>query len=814
MILLALAMADRVSLMKKQTAQAEEQYQTIFENANEGIFRTTPSGKILMANQALADIHGFRSPGDLLDEVDNISEYYVNPDDRLKILKELEEQGSCNNCETRMFKRDRKTIIDVSLNINAIHDKEGKIKYMEGILSDITARKKAEELRIARDAAESASQAKSEFLANMSHEIRTPMNGIIGMSSLLQETSQSPEQQEFTETIRTSADALLAIINDILDFSKIEAGKLDLEEINFDIRHALEDTSDILALRAQQKDLEFMSLVDPRVPSLLVGDPGRLRQMIINLANNAIKFTEEGEVSILVSLDANLDEGVVLRFTVTDTGIGIPEEILPSLFDPFKQADSSTTRRYGGTGLGLSICRQLAEMMGGEIGVESSSGQGSSFWFTVKLGKQQQFGSEPTKEEHLFPDLSSLHILVVDDNSTNRLYLRKIIEAWGCSNFSEAADGETAMRILHESADSGQLFDLTILDMHMPKIDGETLGAMIKEDKKLMSTKLIMMTSVGNRGDAARLAEKGFAAYLTKPVKETLLRECLENVVYGKPPKEPRTDVLITRHSIAESRKREVRILLTEDNVINQKVTTAILDKLGYKSEIASNGLEALDLLSRRSFDLVIMDCEMPEMDGYETTRRIREWKTSASGQEQARGKIPIIAMTAHALEGEREKCLATGMDDFLSKPVDPQTLAELLKVWLSNPGGRPGVKRKEKHTTPLKHMDQNGLLDRLNNDRDMYRTVLEMFLGNTPQTIVELQEAVKHENCEKLQLLSHDLKGTAANLGAEWLRESAKKLEKAAKQNELTGAEALLAEIEKSFGSLNKEISETLKSF
>ncbi len=689
MILLALALADRVNLMKVQTAKAEEQYQTIFENAKEGIFRTTPAGEILMANQALAEIHGFSSPEEILREVKDIGEFYVDPTRRGEILKELEEKGSCTNCESLMYKKDRRTIIDVSLNVYANRNEKGEIVCLDGMLSNITTKKKAEELRIARDAAETANKAKSEFLANMSHEIRTPMNGIIGMAGLLIETEQNPEQQEFTETIRTSADALLAIINDILDFSKIEAGKLDLEDLHFDLRHTLEDTGDILALRAQQKGLEFICQVDQDVPSLLIGDPGRLRQIVINLATNAIKFTEKGEVSIHVSVDRISRDEAVLRFTIKDTGIGIPQELHPSLFDPFTQADSSTTRRYGGTGLGLSISKQLAEMMGGEIGFASDESIGSTFWFTVELKKQPLSAELQQGHEHeIHLDLGSCRILAVDDNKTIRSYLRNAIASWGGQDFADAADGTTALKILREAASEGHPFDLAILDMHMPQMDGESLGIAIKNDPTISVTKLVIMTSVGRRGDAARLSEKGFAAYLTKPVKESLLRECLETVVNGRDPKSNSVENLITRHSIAESRKHEVRVLLVEDNVINQKVTTAVLDKLGYRTEIAANGLEALESLEKMPFDLIIMDCEMPEMDGYEATRKIRGWKNNEDEGIRHKGGLPIIAMTAHALEGEREKCLAAGMDDFLSKPVSPDNLAKLLKTWLSRPEG------------------------------------------------------------------------------------------------------------------------------
>ncbi|MEN8143056.1 MAG: response regulator, partial [Thermodesulfobacteriota bacterium] len=816
MILLALALADRVNLMKMQTAKAEEQYQTIFENAKEGIFRTTPGGEILMANQALADIHDFSSPQELLRTVTNIRDFYVDPTQRDEILQELEEHDSCTNCEVRMYKKDRRTILDASINVHVTRNDQGEVVYLDGMLADITTRKKSEELRIARDTAESANKAKSEFLANMSHEIRTPMNGIIGMAGLLTETEQTPEQEEYTGTIRTSADALLSIINDIQDFSKIEAGKLDLEGLNFDLRHAMEDTCDILALRSQQKELEFICQVDPGVPSLLVGDPGRLRQIVINLATNAIKFTEKGEVSIHVSLDEALQDEAVLRFTVKDTGIGIPEELHATLFAPFTQADSSTTRSYGGSGLGLSISTQLAEMMGGEIGFANNDTGGSTFWFTVKLKKQPPAADHPQDQEPETPlDLKDCRILVVDDNKTNRFYLRKVLEYWGGKDFADAPDGKTALTIMREAAAAGHPFDLAILDMHMPQMHGESLGVAIKQDPTISTTKLLMMTSVGSRGDAARLADKGFAAYLTKPVKETLLRECLETVIHGRAPKSDRMENLITRHSIAESHKQEVRILLVEDNVINQKVASAVLDKLGYRTEIAANGLEALESLQKMPFDLIIMDCEMPEMDGYEATRKIREWQDHTDPTMRDKGALPIIAMTAHALEGEREKCLAAGMDDFLSKPVSPQNLAELLKNWLSRPGQSPTShtrpNRTDSNTSQPAIIDQQALMRRFSNNQETFRLLLEMFLGNAPLTIKELREAVSAGDRERIHFLAHKVKGIATTMGAGLLVNSLEALESAAREDGTADLEGLLTDLERSYNNLKNEIEKIL---
>jgi len=815
MILLALALANRVNIMKAETAEAQERYRAIFENANEGIFRSSPDGRLIMANKALARIHGFDSPENFISEVTDLHKLYVDPDNRQEIIRILEKSGAISNFEIQMHKKDG-GIVDVSINSHAIRDDSGKLQYMEGMLTDITERKKAEEMRVARDAAEAASRAKSRFLANMSHEIRTPMNGIIGMTGLLLDTKLSPEQQDFAETVRNSADALLSIINDILDFSKIEAGKLSLEEIDFDLRHTLEDTSDILALRAHQKGLELICMVDPEVPSLLTGDPGRLRQVAINLANNAIKFTEHGEVSILASLQKDLGNEIIIKIQVKDTGIGVPKVIQSSIFAPFTQADSSTTRRFGGTGLGLSISRQLAKLMGGEIGVESIENEGSNFWFTVRLRKQPKKSPREAPEENGIPALTECRILIVDDNATNRLYLRKIIESWGCRNIAESHDGQEALEKMRLNASKGQPYQLTLLDMHMPKIDGESLGAAIKEDPNLADTHIVMMTSVGNRGDGARLAEKGFSAYLTKPVKETLLKDCLDTLINGRTTKRDHESSLITRHSIAELRKQEIRILLVEDNIINQKVALAVLENLGYRAEVAANGREAIESLQTMPFDLVLMDCEMPEMDGFEATRKIRSWQDSSDEKLRSKSSIPVIAMTAHAMTGDRDKCLNAGMNDFLSKPVAPYLLAAVIKKWLENTLEKDSDTPGESDVTPSSHaqetvvFDRKILLDRLNGDQELYRKIIKLFFEETPGKLILLKDAASIGNTDEVRRLAHSLKGAAANLGAAALQATAQTLEKSCLDGALDLAFSLISDMEKQFVTLQAEANDT----
>jgi CheY-like chemotaxis protein/HPt (histidine-containing phosphotransfer) domain-containing protein len=545
-------------------------------------------------------------------------------------------------------------------------------------------------------------------------------------------------------------------------------------------------------------------MVSPDVPSLLSGDPGRLRQILINLVSNATKFTEKGEVVVKAALEDENTTHATICFSVTDTGIGIPKNRMDRLFKSFSQVDSSTTRKFGGTGLGLTISKQLVELMDGLIGVESEEGKGSTFWFTAVFEKQP----EDRKEKIAVPnDIKGKRILIVDDNATNRYVLREQLNLWGCRH-GEASSGMKALEELRLAIDSKDLYEIAILDMQMPEMDGETLGRKIKQDPELKNTILIMMTSLGQRGDAKRLEQIGFAAYMTKPVKQSQLCDCLATVTSTR--KEILKDqpaTIVTRHSVAEDKKHKQRILLVEDNMTNQKVTVNILKRFGYNADAVSNGKEAVMALEIIPYDIVLMDCQMPEMDGYEATGEIRTPESKVLDH-----RVPIIAMTANAMKGDREKCLEAGMDDYLCKPVNPQELNDMLEKWIAKQDSSLPEEATDSDIGPVQNIfDKASLLDRLMGDEELANEILGGFLEDVPRKFAALKEALDNKDAPSVLREAHTLKGASADVGGKALLETAFEIEKAGEAGDLETVKACLPELELQFERLKEAMNRTM---
>lgn len=783
---------------------AERKFRDIFDNAIEGIFQTTPDGRYLSANPALARIYGYPSVEALIAGMQDIAgQLYVDPTRREEFVRLLEEHDIVNGMESQVRRLDGE-IIWISECARACRNAAREVLYYEGSVADVTQRKRSEELLSQKQEAEAANRAKSAFLANMSHEIRTPLNGVIGMLDLVSKTELDGPQRRYVDIAKSSADCLLSLINDILDFSKIEAGKLELESVVFDLPEMLESVPEMFAHRASAKGLEATCLVRPDVPRMAVGDPERLRQILVNLFGNAVKFTDRGEVSLrAIATNSVGVRGV--RFEVRDTGIGIPAARIGRLFQSFTQVDASTTRRFGGTGLGLAICKQLAEAMGGQIGVESVAGEGSTFWVEVPL-KAAEDVVGAAKRSRLAVGATAL---VVDDNPTNVEILADQLREWGMEVLS-ASSGHQALEIMHRRAERRERFDLAILDCVMPGMNGVELAERIRSDERFADLPLLMLTSLDS-GIDQRTSERLRLRTLSKPIRSSRLYDAVAaagaaaRLTFGS-----------TQAEVASSPKQTIelksgRILIADDNEINRLVAAEILSAAGYRSTQVGNGRLAVEALQESVFDAVLMDCEMPVMDGFSAAAAIRRLEgagTLRPGMEP----LPVIALTAQAIQGDRERCLAAGMTEYLTKPIDRELLLATLEKLIAQSKTLPNAAKPLDAPPAEPEMpalaeeepayDLGSLSARCLGNLDFAISLLDRFAAGAETSIERLRTAAERGDLPDLAREAHSLKGSAANLSADSLRDAAASLEAAcrsgARDEGVAAVERLVGELDR----------------
>ena len=780
-------------VVEQENIKQKQFLETLIQSSPVSVVILDLDETILTCNPAFEQLFGFQEAeiqGKKLDPLINIDDNLPEASNfTQKVIKGINIQG--------ITRRRTKggSLVDVEI-LAAPIIVNGEILGAIGMYHNIT------ELVESRIRAEDADRAKSEFLANMSHEIRTPMNGIIGMLELLIDAPLNDEQRDFLNSAQVCADALLVLLNDILDLSKIEAGQLELETIDFDLRTTVEGVVHSFAQKAEEKGLEMASLICHDVPHLLRGDPGRLRQVLVNLIGNAIKFTAYGEVIVQVDCITDTEKVAKVRFSVSDTGIGIPPDRQKIIFDRFWQADGSTTRKHGGTGLGLAISQDLVEKMGGTILVESQPDSGSTFTFTALFGKQHK----EIVQAEIFPvDLWEVKVLIIDDNTTNRLILTKMLEGFGCRT-SAISSGKEAIPHLRASHQIDDPFQLVILDMQMPEVDGEDTIKLINGDDMVKDVKIIMLTSIGQRGDAFKLKALGCSGYLLKPVKQTQLREAISLVMgTNKPAGETQQPTFITRHTIKERKHSELRILLADDNEINRKLMAKLLTREGYPIDTVENGKLAYEAAMSGVYNLVLMDVQMPDMDGFEATKAIRK-------SEPFGAHLPIIAMTAHALQGDRDRCLDAGMDDYLPKPISPDEVFKAIEKWIQKSAlieesalEEDGRKTISVGKAPI---DFQKAMPLFNFDEEFFLDMLGEFIERVQVVYNDLINALNLQDRATLSRIGHDLKGMAANFQAEKLSELGFQIEQKSKSASFDEIQKLLNEIEKEIQEVNSFFS------
>ena len=777
------SMVDRrFSIQALALASSEQRYRLIVETAFDAFLGIDSNGTLSEWNAQAETTFGWsrteaigRPLSDFVPHCSAIDELFSSED------------ADCQHrrVETSALRRNGEAF-PVEMALSAVQD--GQKRLFTAFVHDVTERKLAElEREKAKDAAEAGSRAKSEFLANMSHEIRTPLNGVIGMTDLVLESELTREQREYLETVKISADSLLHVINDILDFSKIEAGRLDLEAEDFDLRDCVESTLKTLALRADEKRLELLCEVAAEVPVTVRGDSSRLRQILTNLVGNAVKFTRHGEVGLKVFLDCMDGQCATIHFVVSDTGVGIPPEKQKLIFESFAQADASTTREFGGSGLGLTISRRLVEMLGGTLWVESEVGQGSHFHFTIRADAVDARAASAAMTWH--PDiLHGVKVLIVDDNRTNRRILEGLLRHWKMTT-TTVEDGEQALDKLTAARNKREPYDLILTDMHMPKMDGFGLVERIRESPDLVASTIMMLTSGGQRGDALRCEDLGVAAYLLKPVRQAELREALIRVMGAKQQRD--SIPIVTRSSLdaGYSPAASLQVLLAEDNSVNQLLARRLLEKRGHRVTVTFNGREALDEIEKGTYDLVLMDVQMPEMSGIEATMAIRE-KEKGSDKH-----LPVIALTALVMKGDRERCFAAGMDGYLAKPIRPQELDEILDSYIARSEGN--MRAITSTSAQGGWIDEAELMERLGGDLEFLPELMSIFRNDYPKQLSAARRAVEENNADGVKRAGHTLKGALANLAATGPCRTAETIEQIGESEDLSLAEPALARLE-----------------
>jgi len=796
-------MANNIEGLISSLAKSESKSRllaTIVEQSSEAIWTTDLAGNITSWNAGAAAMFGY-GPAEAIGHALKVTE--STPEAEQERLQRL--------AKGEKFAYDAKAMtasggaIDIQVALAPLLDEGNRSIGRIAVARDVTQTKRSEEaLRFARETAEAANQAKSSFLARMSHEIRTPMNGVLGMTELLLETGLTSTQRKYAETVQRSGKNLLGIINDLLDFSKIEAGKLELETVDMDLRRTIEDIAELLAERAHAKGLDIACSIPPGLITDVRGDPLRLGQVLTNLVGNAIKFTEKGGVVVRVSAVAQAPESVTMRFEVKDTGIGISRESQGRIFKEFSQADGSTTRKHGGSGLGLAISKELVEMMGGEIRVESEAGVGSTFWFTATF-ERQAMSREGSPA--LIGRLTGVRALIVDANAVSSGILRAQISNWEMTAWV-AETPKQAIDLLAQAAARGAPYDVALIDLRLPGMDAEQLAATIRGRADMAKVRLIMLTR--RHVDAKHARDSGFDACLVKPVRQTALYDCLVNVMAGRST-EPAPAPVVHKPTFDAPAAMRGEILLVEDNVINQQVALGILQIRGYSVTIANNGREALDMWARHNFDLILMDCAMPEMDGYEATREIR------TREQQSGKRVPIVALTANAMAHDRDECLSAGMDDHLAKPFSMQAMQEMLDRWI--PASTVAVPRPaERAKRPAKQVLDRQVLDELskmlgNGKTDMLASLINLYLAESPKLVDELKVAANAGDAREIARVAHSLKSCSANVGAMALSRYCAELLTVAKRGDANEARRMVATLESEYASVQEALSMEFES-